>query len=103
MNETVRADRRAVSDVRQWVRPGPAPLAMSIRPTITAATAVAARIVRNQYRRFPRSTKSFGFLVGAGLADPDGTLDLGREASKSRGEPPGLLTRRWGEIQGKID
>ena len=48
----------------QWASPGPAPLAIIIRPTITAATAVAARIVKNQYSRLPWSKKSFAFLAG---------------------------------------
>ena len=50
-----------VRDVSQCESPGPAPLAIIIRPTIMAATAVAARIVKNQNRRLPCSTKSFAF------------------------------------------
>ena len=38
------------------------PLAIIIRPTMIEATAVAARIVKNQYRRFPRRKKGSSFL-----------------------------------------
>ena len=89
-------------DVPQRESPGPAPLATIIRPMITAATAVAARIVRNQKSRFPRSTKSFGFFVGASVGRPEVALDCGCEAGERRTDSAGWLERRCGEIQGQI-
>jgi hypothetical protein len=58
---------------------------------INAATAVAARIVKNQYNRFPRRRKG---LAARGFFGAAAWLDLARAV--------GAPARRLGEIQGKI-
>jgi hypothetical protein len=73
---------------------------MIIRPTITVATAVAARIVKNQYSRFPCNRKCLAFLAALGGAAA--TFDCVREAVEPRIDPVGLFIRRWGDIQGQI-
>jgi hypothetical protein len=61
------------------------------RLRIKAATAVAARIVKNQYNRFPRKRNGFE------------RLGFSRDAAGSeRFRAVGVTARRRGEIQGKI-
>jgi hypothetical protein len=68
-----------------------APLKIIAREMINAATAVAARIVKNQNKRFPRSTK--GLRLGWFLVEP---------AWVDRACADGPPVRRLGESQGKI-
>jgi len=80
------------------VTPGPAPLAIITRVTIQAATAVAARNVKNQNKRFPRRTNRLARCEPWGDAamvdrarDEDGAFTV-------PGRPP---LRRCGESQGQ--
>jgi hypothetical protein len=69
---------------------------MIILPRIIAATAVAARIVKNQKSRLPRKMNGLARLArtGGALVAMDGL----REASDV---PLGRNARRFGEIHGK--
>jgi hypothetical protein len=60
-----------------------------VRPMISAATAVAARIVKSQYHRPPRTRNA------------PGILERPRAAVVVAEALPGLF-RRTGEIQGRI-
>jgi hypothetical protein len=73
---------------------------MIIRPTMIAATAVAARIVKNQYRRLPSSRKGVALLTGRGRLPA--VAGSGRAAGAERIDRDGLLTRRCGESQGQM-
>jgi len=94
MGRTLGLNANVVTDVPHCESPGPFPLAIIIRPTMIAATAVAAKIVRNQKRRLPRSTKSFAFPGDAGLARPGSTVDFGLDAVEGRSDSTGLFVRR---------
>jgi hypothetical protein len=89
-----------IVDVPQCASPGPLPLAIIIRPTTAAATAVAARIVRNQYRRLPSSAKNFVLRAGADRARA--VVECDEAAGEARDDRAAGLTRRCGEIQGQI-
>jgi hypothetical protein len=89
-----------VVNVSQCASPGPAPLATIIRPKITAPTAVAARIVKNQNRRLPSRRNGLALLAGPGR--PEATADFGRGSVAARTAPIILVARRCGEIQGQI-
>jgi hypothetical protein len=76
------------------------PLATMIRPTMIAATAVAARIVKNQNKRLPSRRKRLAFLEGAGRSEATVDFGLATDAA-ARTAPIVLVTRREGEIQAK--
>jgi hypothetical protein len=91
----------ASRDIDQWVSPGPVPLAIIIRPRISEATAVAARIVKNQYRRFPRRKEGSVFLLGC-RSRSAAAIASAREACEAGVDLAGLPVRRCGDIQGQI-
>ncbi len=78
---------------------GAVPLAIIIRPKITAATAVAARTVKNQNSRLPLRTKGRALLGRSGGVGPP--ANCGRDEAEAVADLWGRAPRRWGEIQGK--
>jgi hypothetical protein len=66
---------------------------INVRPMISAATAVAARIASSQNHRPPRTRKAPGILEGPRAIAADGRSDADR--------PPAAF-RRTGESQGRI-
>jgi hypothetical protein len=78
---------------------GAVPLAIIIRLKITAAIAVAARIVKNQKSRLPLRING-RILPGrpVGAEDP---ADCGRAEPGAVAGPRVRRARRWGEIHGK--
>jgi hypothetical protein len=101
MSDTLELFWTAFRDSVQWVSPGPVPLAIIIRPRINVATAVAARIVKNQYRRFPRRKKGIVLHRPGRGRSADATASV-RAAGEPRTDLVGLTIRRCGEIQGQI-
>jgi hypothetical protein len=102
MDDTLRSSWGVNRNVSQCESPGPVPLATMIRPTMIAATAVAARIVKNQNKRLPSRRKGLALL--AGLGRPEAMVDFGlATVAAARTAPIVLLARRCGEIQGQID
>jgi hypothetical protein len=101
MSDTLESIWTAFREFGQRVSPGPVPLAIIIRPRISVATAVAARIVKNQYRRFPRRKKGIFFPRAGRGRSADATAFV-PGTGEPRIELVGLAVRRWGEIQGQI-
>jgi hypothetical protein len=101
MSDTLELIWTAFRDSVQWVSPGPVPLAIIIRPRINVATAVAARIVKNQYRRLPRKKKGIVFLRPGRGRSADATASV-REPCEPRIDWVGLTVRRCGESHGQM-
>jgi hypothetical protein len=74
-------------------------LAIITRVMTRAATAVAARMVKNQKSRFPFNRK--GLALRRAPSDVAPPVDRGRSESATRAAAEDFL-RRTGEIQGKI-
>jgi hypothetical protein len=85
----------------QCVIARPAPLAIITRVTTSAATPVAARIVKNQKRRLPWSTSGNDRLLGPGPAD-FGELDRGAARAEDPERPGRATVRLCGESQGQM-
>ncbi len=101
MDDTLRSSWGVNGDDFQCERPGLVPLATMIRPTMIAATAVAARIVKNQNKWLPSRRKGRVLLAGPGR--PEATVDFGLATlAAARTAPIVLVARRCGEIQGQI-
>ena len=78
--------------------PGPVPLRINWRVMIHAATAVAAKMVRNQNRRLPSSTK--GLNLPDGREEEVSSVDRDWAVAVAFADRPDA--RRTGEIQGRM-